>query len=169
MKKILTYVCLASGSLFVSCKEKPAAPAVAQEIKPIVSENGTGIVFTDSSSGNYFKTEKVHTSSVQAEFTAPARIIATVVRSVENNEQNLILFDNPDLTANYTAFLQHIININTYKVNLSRVKDLSANGASTGKEVIEAETILANERAAIIEDEAKLKLSGLDPETLADL
>ena len=63
-------------------------------------------------------------------------------------------------------FLQHIININTFKVNLDRVKDLAQNGAATGKEVIEAQTVLANERAAIIEDEAKLKLAGLDPEAL---
>jgi multidrug efflux pump subunit AcrA (membrane-fusion protein) len=134
--------------------------------KPTVSENGKQIDLNDPALQNYFKSEPVHISSVQAEFNAPARVIATIVRSVENSELNLVLFDNPDLTANYTAFLQHITNINTYKVNLDRVRDLAANGAATGKEVIEAQTLLANERAAIIEDEAKLKLAGLDPEDL---
>jgi cobalt-zinc-cadmium efflux system membrane fusion protein len=131
-----------------------------------VKEDGWIIVFPDSTLSRSFKAEKVMQTSIQAELKAPARIVATIVRSVENQEQNLVLFDNPDLSANYTAFLQHIININTYRVNLGRIKDLAENGAATGKEVIEAETQLANERAAIIEDEAKLKLAGLDPEQL---
>src|SRR6267154_1387741 len=149
-----------------SCKSKEAIAPPGRDKKPVVREGGKFIEFTDSALVDYFKSEPVHISSVQAEFSAPARVIATIVKSVENTELNLVLFDNPDLTANYTAFLQHIININTFKVNLDRVKDLALNGAATGKEVIEAQTLLANERAAIIEDEAKLKLAGLDPEAL---
>ncbi len=164
IKKNLVFLFL--GVLFfTSCKKKEVSPPPSQD-KPNVTEGGRSIEFTDPALIDYFKSEPVHISSVQAEFNAPARIIATIVKSVENTEQNLVLFDNPDLTANYTAFLQHIININTYKVNLDRVKDLAQNGAATGKEVIEAQTHLANERAAIIEDEAKLKLAGLDPESL---
>ncbi len=151
---------------WTSCKNKEVAGPLLLDKKPVVKEGGRLIELNDPSLTNYFKSEPVHISSVQAEFNAPARVIATIVRSVENTEQNLVLFDNPDLTANYTAFLQHIININTFKVNLDRVKDLALNGAATGKEVIEAQTLLANERAAIIEDEAKLKLAGLDPEDL---
>jgi cobalt-zinc-cadmium efflux system membrane fusion protein len=152
--------------LIVACghKSPPAQNITPKDI--LVKDNGVHITFPDSSLCKSFKSEKVFVSSVQAELKTPARVIATIVKSVENSQQNLVLFENPDLTANYTAFLQHVININTYKVNLARVKDLAANGASTGKEVIEAETQLANERAAIIEDEAKLKLAGLDPEQL---
>lgn len=149
-----------------SCKTKEVASPFGNAKKPNVTEGGRLIELSDPSLAHYFNSEPVHISAVQAEFNAPARVIATIVKSVENREQNLVLFDNPDLTANYTAFLQHIININTYKVNLDRVKDLALNGAATGKEVIEAQTLLANERAAIIEDEAKLKLAGLDPESL---
>ncbi len=149
-----------------ACKNKDAVTVKPPDTKPVVSEGGKYIEFHDSTLINYFKSEPVHISAVQAEFSAPARVIATIVRSVENTELNLVLFDNPDLTANYTAFLQHITNINTFKVNLDRVKDLAQNGAATGKEVVEAQTLLANERAAIIEDEAKLKLAGLDPEDL---
>jgi len=164
-KKKLAYlfIALLSGS---SCKNKEAAGLVMGDKKPVVTDGGKNIELNDPALIHYFKTEPVHISSVQAEFSAPARVIATIVKSVENTELNLVLFDNPDLTANYTAFLQHIININTFKVNLDRAKDLALNGAATGKEVIEAQTLLANERAAIIEDEAKLKLAGLDPEAL---
>jgi len=160
-------VIIFAGSIFMaSCGGNEHKAEIAQENKPIITENGKFIAFTDKSLNDYFKSEPVHISSVQAEFNAPARVVATIIRSVENSDQNLVLFDNPDLTANYTAILQHLTNINTFKVNLDRVIDLSQNGAATGKEVIEARTLLANERTAIIEDEAKLKLAGLDPETL---
>jgi len=165
MKKNLIFLLLACVG-WTTCKNKETAPVVKQDRKPVITDGGKSIELNDPSLTDYFKSEPVHISSVQAEFNAPARVIATIVRSVENTELNLVLFDNPDLTANYTAFLQHIININTFKVNLDRVKDLALNGAATGKEVIEAQTLLANERAAIIEDEAKLKLAGLDPEAL---
>jgi cobalt-zinc-cadmium efflux system membrane fusion protein len=156
-----------TGILLVSaCGGKEHKADVLQESKPIITDDGKLITFTDKLLNDYFKSEPVHISTVQAEFNAPARVVATIIRSVESSDQNLVLFDNPDLTANYTAILQHLTNINTFKVNLDRVIDLSQNGAATGKEVIEAKTLLANERTAIIEDEAKLKLAGLDPETL---
>ena len=165
MKKKLAFLFLVF-LCWSSCKTKESTALIVKDKKPIVTDGGKSIELSDSALVGYFKSEPVHISSVQAEFSAPARVIATIVKSVENTELNLVLFDNPDLTANYTAFLQHIININTFKVNLDRVKDLALNGAATGKEVIEAQTLLANERAAIIEDEAKLKLAGLDPEAL---
>lgn len=152
--------------LAASCRKESAPEADPHADDIVVKENGARIEFKDSVASRSFRAESVHASSAQAELKVPARVIATIVKSVENNFQNLVLFDNPDLSANYTAFLQHIININTYTVNLGRIKDLAENGAATGKEVIEAETQLANERAAIIEDEAKLKLAGLDPQQL---
>ncbi len=164
--KLKAFFLLTTILLLAACghKSPPAQNITPPEIQ--VKDNGVHITFPDSALSKGFRSEKVVVSSVQAQLKTPARVIATIVKSVENTEQNLVLFENPDLTANYTAFLQHVININTYKVNLARIKDLAANGASTGKEVIEAETQLANERAAIIEDEAKLKLAGLDPEQL---
>jgi len=152
--------------LAASCRKESAPDADPHADDIVVKENGARIEFKDSVASRSFRAEYVHASSAQAELKVPARVIATIVKSVENDFQNLVLFDNPDLSANYTAFLQHIININTYTVNLGRIKDLAENGAATGKEVIEAETQLANERAAIIEDEAKLKLAGLDPQQL---
>ncbi|MBS1634383.1 MAG: efflux RND transporter periplasmic adaptor subunit [Bacteroidetes bacterium] len=164
------YTLMAAGLLLLSaCKNEAAHVQTAPSTKPVVSENGTVIGFPhDTVTLNFFKTEIIKTDNLQAEITAPARVVATVVSSEEIKQQHLILFDNPDLTATYTALLQHRININQYKTNLDRYKDLAANGAATGKEVIEAQTLLANEQAATIEHEAKLKLAGFNPEALQE-
>ena len=162
---------IAVSGLFLflfSCGEKKTN-VVTQKTnsKPVIKENGKFISFpTDTITLNFFKTQIVKTENIEAEITAPARVVATVISSEESKAQHLILFDNPDLTANYTSLLQHAINISQYKLNLERIKDLASNGAATGKDLIEAQTALANEQAAIIEQEAKLKLAGFNPETL---
>jgi hypothetical protein len=91
------------------------------------------------------------------------------------------LFDNPELTSNYTQLLQHLANINQIqnvsikqrKIELDRAKDLQQHGAASGREVLEAQTALAmeetnliNEKASNLEHEAKLKLGGFDPDAL---
>ena len=120
--------------------------------------------------------------------------MAEVVQSSDALGQNLILFDNPDLTYNYTEMLQHLININKQrgviaqkkvileqkKLQLSRVKDLMDNRAATGQEftnaqieVTNAETEVAqevtgleNEKTSLLEHETRLKLAGFDPQSL---
>lgn len=168
MMKFLKYWSFCCFIFFlISCGEKQnASTTVLTNNKPVIKDNGKYITFPmDTVTLNFFKAEIVKAENIEAEITAPARIVATVMQS-EETKQNLILFDNPDLTANYTAFLQHSININQYKLNLDRIKDLAANGAATGKDLIDARTQLANEQAAIIEHEAKLKLAGFNPEAL---
>lgn len=168
MMKLLKYLPLFCLSfLLPSCGEKQTnTTAAVVNTKPTIKDNGRFISFpVDTLTLNFFKTEVAKAENIEAEITAPARVIATVMQSQEA-KQNLILFDNPELTANYTAFLQHSINITQYKLNLDRIKDLAANGAATGKDLIDAQTLLANEQAAIIEHEAKLKLAGFDPEAL---
>lgn len=129
-----------------------------------VEEQGKKIIFpNDPKTLSFFATEKVKTENLAAHYTAPASVEVAVIQSAERGGRNIVLFDNPDLNASYTQFLQHIININQYRVNLSRVKDLAQHGAATGKEVLEAETQLANEEAAITEQESRLKMAGLDP------
>jgi multidrug efflux pump subunit AcrA (membrane-fusion protein) len=154
--------------IFIGCGEKPSNLVnQTKSTKPIVKENGKLVSFpNDTVTINFFKTQRITSQNIEAEITAPARVVASVVSSEESKSQNLILFDNPDLTANYTSLLQHSINITQYKLNLERVNDLAKNGAATGKDVIEAQTQLANENAAIIEHEAKLKLAGFNPEAL---
>ncbi|MFD2570137.1 efflux RND transporter periplasmic adaptor subunit [Spirosoma soli] len=151
--------------LILSCKDKPK-PAVVSVPRPTVSTDGVRITFPDAAMIRAFATQPAKPEAIRTDFAAPGHVAAMVLRSSESPAERLVLFDDPDLSDNYTAILQHRINIQTQRGNLDRVKDLQAHGAASGKEVIEAQTQLANEQAAIISDEATLKLAGFDPEAL---
>jgi multidrug efflux pump subunit AcrA (membrane-fusion protein) len=169
-------------STLLSCGSKDKSLIVKPAEKAKVSRGGLIITFpADTATTNFFKTEKIDISNLKAEYSAPAKVAATIVKSEENTSTNLVLFDNPDLTANYTSFIQHRININQIQnvnirqktIELERFKDLAANGAATQRDVLDAQTALSmentnlqNEKAAITEHEAKLKLSGFNPEAL---
>ncbi len=148
---------------------------------PTISNNGKNILFTDMESISFFKTEKIRSNNITAEITAPAKIAATILASGEGASQNIILFENPDLASSYTQLIQHQINISQIQninikqkqIELDRIKDLQLHGAATGKDLLDAQTNLsmeqtnlANEKAALIEHEAKLKSGGFNPENL---
>jgi multidrug efflux pump subunit AcrA (membrane-fusion protein) len=148
---------------------------------PTVTEGGKKIVFPDPKTGAFFETEKINIGEMVTEITAPAKVSATVIKSDEGAAQNIILFENPDLAGNYSQIIEHLTNINQIqninikqkKIELERAKDLQIHGAATGKDLLEAqtalsmqETNLANEKAAIIEHETKLKAGGFQPELM---
>lgn len=142
-------------------KGKEAHPAVPQAS---VQDQGAKIVFPDDPKTlSFFSTQQVKKENFTGHYSAPASVAVSIVESSEGGRRNTVLFDDSRLNSAYTQFLQHLINISTYKVNLNRVKDLAEHNAATGKEVLDAETQLANEEAAITEQEASLKLAGLDP------
>lgn len=198
MKRIITSFLIATCILWgaVSCgshdtKNKPTPVSD----RAIIKDSGQTIQFPpDSLTLSYFKTAVVTKSDLNATLTAPARVVATVVRTAENPDQNIVLFDNADLTANYTELLQHIVNIRQKgsiiqqkksivgqkEIELNRFQDLASHGAGTGKDVSDAktdvitaqtdlavaQTDLANEKTSIIEHESRLKLAGFDPQAL---
>lgn len=162
--KLLFSLCLIA-LLSLACKDKPK-PVIKSVPRPTVSADGGRITFPDPVMMRSFATEPARLEAIRTDFSAPGHVAAMVVRSTETPSERLVLFDEPSLSDNYTAILQHRINIQTQTGNLERVKDLQAHGAASGKEVIEAQTQLANEQAAIISDEATLKLAGFDPEAL---
>lgn len=148
---------------------------------PIVSKGGTHIKFPEAAHLAFFKTEHINTDPQTATFTAPANVAATVVGSREGAKQNLILFENPELAAHYTQLTQLQISINQIaKVNLKqrqleleRTQDLNQHGVATGQELLDAQgaltmeqSLLSNEKAALIEHESKLISQGFTPETL---
>ncbi len=174
-------IALMAVLLLASCGKKEENHSILHVSKPKVSDNGESIVFADKKTADFFAIQDIETEQVFANLTAPARVVATVVPSQENPNQNLVLFDNPDLTSTYTQLLQHLANINQIqnvtikqrKIELDRAKDLQMHGAATGREVLEAQTALAleetnlvNEKAANLEYEAKLKLGGFNPDAL---
>jgi len=180
MKKILVCTCLAMAFI-AGCKNKAANKPVQDNSTPVVNASGTKISFPLAESANFFQTEKISSSSLMANVTAPAKVSATVLRSDEGASGNIVLFDNPELAGNYTQLLQHLtmisqiqnINIRQRKTELARMKDLQEHGAATGKDLLESQTALSmeetnliNERAAIIEHETKLKAGGFEPKQL---
>lgn len=166
--------------ILIACGKKESQ-SIIQVVKPKVTDNGRLIQFSDKKTADFFVAQSIASSQLYANIIAPARVVATVVPSQENPNQNLVLFDNPELTSSYTQLLQHLANINQIqnvtikqrKIELDRAKDLQQHGAASGREVLEAQTALAleetnliNEKAANLEHEAKLKLGGFDPDEL---
>lgn len=163
-----------------ACGGKDTKPK-EKNTTPTVTNNGTQISFPDAETFTFFKTEKINSNNINADFTAPGKISATVLASGEGASQNIILFENPDLAGNYTLLIQHQINIKQIQninikqkqIELERIKDLQLHGAATGQDLLNAQTSLsieqsslANGKAALIEHEAKLKSGGFNPEVL---
>lgn len=166
--------------MFSSCGSKTKKQQ-EKNSTPVVTNSGTQISFPDATTLSFFKTEKINSSNITADFTAPAKIAATILSSNSGASQNIVLFENPDLASNYTQLIQHQINISQIQninikqkqIELERVKDLQQHGAATGQDLLNAQTALsmeqtnlANERTALIEHEAKLKSGGFNPEIL---
>ncbi len=179
MQRITGYFLIAS-LLLAGCKHKTQDLVVADDPSPIISNNGQQISFPDTASSNFFAVEPVGDSTLSGTLHAPGKVAATVLRSDEG-AQNIVLFDNPDLTSDYSQLIQHRININHIqdvnitqkKTELDRTQDLFDHGAASGKDILEAkselsveQTNLANEKTQLIEHESDLKAAGFDPEAL---
>ncbi|QAA82633.1 HlyD family efflux transporter periplasmic adaptor subunit [Aequorivita sp. H23M31] len=167
--------------LLASCGEKETKTSESKHASPIVSNDGKSISFPDEESISFFETETVGSNNVESVLTAPGKIVATVLPSGAGASQNIILFDNPELSSNYTQLLQHRTNINQIQninikqkqLELERTKDLLAHGLATGQDLLTAETELSiersnllNERSALLEHETQLKSSGFNAEVL---
>lgn len=174
--KNLTYT-MAFFLLLSSCGSHETK-VLEKDPTPVVTNNGQTISFPDPGSLSFFKTEQVSNNNLTAEFTAPAKISATIIGS---GDGSLVLFENPELAGSYTQLMQHRINISQInninikqkQLELARTKELQAHGAATGQDLLNAQTALsmeqtnlANEKAALVEHEAKLIAAGFEPEVL---
>lgn len=179
MMKKITYITAFSLLLF-SCKDTVQKEYKASNV-PLVTGDGQHISFSGTENLSFFKTEQVNSGDLSAEFTAPAKIAATVLTSDEGGSGQIILFENPELAGNYTQLIQHRINISQIQninikqrqIELERVVDLQAHGAATGQDLLNAQMALsmeqtnfANEKAALIEHESKLISGGFAPDML---
>jgi multidrug efflux pump subunit AcrA (membrane-fusion protein) len=167
-------------SVFFSCSEKHNQQEQAAT-PPQVTNGGQKIEIFDKEGLSLFQTEKISSSNITADITAPAKIAATILASGEGASQNIILFENPELAGSYTLLIQHqsnvlqiqTISIKQKQIELERIRDLQLHGAATGQDLLNAQsslameqTNLANEKAAIIEHEAKLVGAGFNAELL---
>src|SRR5690606_30337583 len=143
--------------------------------------NGETISFPDIDNASIFKTENVDSNHITTDLTVLGKVAATVLPSGQGASQNIILFDNPELAGNYMQLIQHQlsisqiqnINIKQKQLELERTKNLHLHGATTGQDLMNAETALsmeqtnlAFEKTALIEHETKLKSGGFNPEVL---
>lgn len=170
--------------LLVSCHSQVEKKQQSQT-KPNISADGSVLTFPTIEAANYFATQTLTTSNIEVNLTTPAHVAATVAKSVENTKQNLVLFDNPELTANYTAMLQHVININQKKgivtqreasINqrnsiikqreneLARYQDLVEHGSATGRDIAEIKIDISNEQTNLAAAQADLTVSKIDIE-----
>lgn len=162
----------------ISCGEKESQPSVSHSA-PISSENGTKITFPDEFSADFFTTEKIGLGNMEGALVAPGQVAATVLPS--DHGSNIILFNNPELSSNYTQLIQHQTNIRQLEnvtikqkqLELERTEDLLKHGAVTGQDLINIQTELsiernnlANEKTSLVEQESQLKSGGFDPKTL---
>ncbi|WP_185204579.1 efflux RND transporter periplasmic adaptor subunit [Chryseobacterium sp. C3] len=150
MKKSIYII---SAVLFLTACGRKETQQPEKSITPIVSNSGQTITFPDAKTFTFFKTEKIASGTINADVTAPAQIVATVV------ENRIILFNDPELSTNYTDLMNRKANIAQKKaiiaqkktivgqkqaiirqkqVEIERFQDLFAHGASTGKEVADA-------------------------------
>lgn len=179
MQRITGYF-MAASLLLAGCGHKAQKPVVTDDPGPTITNNGQQISFPDTTSSNFFIVEPVGDSAMSGSLHAPGKVAATVLRSQEGG-QNIVLFDNPELTSHYSELFQHKININHIqeinikqrKIELDRTQDLFDHGAASGKDILEAksnlsieQTNLANEKTQLIEHESALKAAGFDPEAL---
>lgn len=163
-----------------SCRSESTSNNIVDS-HPVVSIDGKVISFSDSAGLAFFRTETIAKGSISADLTALGRISATVQTSGEVAAQRIILFEQPELAANYAQLTQHQINISQIQninirqkeIELERTKDLLQHGAATGQDLLNAQmalsmeqAALANEKAAMIEHEVRLKSGGFDPEML---
>lgn len=163
MKHVLAIVFIIHLCFSCSHKETYEGKAISP---PEVVEGGKKILLPDDSvTLSFFSSDTVRRENIEATLSAPATVAVAIVSSLSEGKYT-VLFDNPELEATYSQFLQRLININTYRINLNRVIDLAKHGAASGKEVLDARTQLGNEEAALTQQEGELKIAGLDPETL---
>ncbi len=193
MKNLLPYGFMLV-SLLTGCGKKEEAGKPKETTAPVTSEGGSKIVFPDEQTIAFFNTEIAGNSPMSALFSAPAKVAATVAKSGEGAQQNIILFEDPTLASNYTELLTHQQRIKQLqgivaqkeaviarkKTEVARFEDLFKNGAGTGKDVADAQVDLlgaqtessmasndlAAERTAIIEHETRLKAAGFNPASL---
>lgn len=192
MKQIAMVTLIAAA--LAGCKAKATESNKKVEATPVVTDNGTKILFADSEYTSFFSTEKIDSVKLNAEISAPAKVSATIVPSQEGTSQNIVLFENPDLASSYTSLLQNLVNIQQRKsvlaqkrniiekkrIEVARFTDLQSHGVGTGKDVADAQVGLLgaqtdasstqneilNEETAITENESKLKIGGFDPVSL---
>ncbi|MFY7786992.1 MAG: hypothetical protein ACOVQA_03875, partial [Thermoflexibacteraceae bacterium] len=162
----LTYIlvyCLAQ----TACTEQDTAKVSVQapkEAKPLVVDNGNEIRFQEPT--NAFSVVSCGRNSTLGNIEAPAKVVASVFKPENQQAQNIILFENPEITELYTTMLQSMAHLARDTDFYDRNLDMYKNGAATGKDVLEAKTGMIEAATELAEKEARLRTFGFKPQEL---
>jgi hypothetical protein len=156
---------LVISSLLFSCedKEKPVYQ-MKQSIKPEIRENGTQLLF--ASLPPHFETWFASKRSLEGKVNAPAKVAASIYAGAQGTESKIILFENPEITQLYSAYLQSVAHVNRDTDFYARVQDMYENAAATGRELLEAKTGMIDAQNEMLELEARLRVFGYKPSEL---
>ncbi len=147
--------------------DKSVSGQIKSEQEPVVRDNGQWIEFPDNSKqAKLFTSVKAENRKCQLSLSAPATVIGKVQASSNRSDNALILFDSPDITGVYSAYIQNLMLVKIAKSNFDRVNDLYKNGAATGKEFNDVSSELMTIQTSLAENEARLHEAGLNPENL---
>lgn len=162
------------------CQEPEKSENIRKE-KPVISADGERITFPDTAGLSSFRTDTVLKSKTSGEWTAPGRVTVNIIPSAEGAEQNIVLFEDTELSAHYADLIRlqndirqiQEVRIPQRETELDRVKDLHGHGSATGQELLAAETELSEakaeligEKTGLIEHETMLTLAGFPMEVL---
>lgn len=160
--------------LLFSCQSGEEKEKTANYKHPEVSQDGRTIFFKDEKIFLSFETETLERKDETAFLKAPGRVVANVYGSTSAS-QNMVLFDDRDLSEHYMALRRNQIDISRLQnveikqkeEDLERLQELQKLGSATGKEVLRAETELAiaqseleNLKAEKTEHQIQLKSGG---------
>lgn len=162
--RIILIIAYISIVFLFSCKEKKKEQAPVSNNSPQITNGGKLITFHQVSPN--FQSLPVSKNALDGTFTAPAIVIANILKPAAYAATPIILFDNPDLTQLYSSYLQSSAH---YKQNLdflARARDMYEHQAGTGRELKEAETDLTEAATDMAEKEARFRMLGIKPEEL---
>ncbi len=158
-------VVLMLGTLSSGCSSDQEPILLLPARQAVVTDAGATITLAaDSPQHQLLKSVEVHTGTVRATVLAPARVVASVSRGYSPGGGPILIFDSPELTSLYSAFIQNITAYEKAQQTIARTQDLFEHQAATGKDVSDARTDLANARTAMAETEGRIRAMGFNPQ-----
>jgi len=131
--------------------------------RAVVTDGGTTIRFPYGSSGlNLIMSAVVQKRTATIPVIAPARVVACIVPGLSSSDR-VVMFDSPDVTSLYSQYRQSSANVARASKNLARIRDMFQNQAATAKDLNDAENDAATAKAAMAENESKLRGLGYNP------
>jgi multidrug efflux pump subunit AcrA (membrane-fusion protein) len=152
--------------LLSACEEtkKVEIPKPTVNTKPEILDNGNEIRFKTIKQA--FEVIVCSKNSASGVIESPAKVVASVFVPDNRQAQNIILFENTEVTELYTTMLQSIAHLARDTDFYERNLDMYKNGAATGKDVLVAKTGMIEAATELAEKEARLRTFGFKPQEL---